>query len=379
MDWGRAAGLSLRPVRSFGAQSALPQVLLNPEMSNFLQGDARLGRSVHTRPHSIPMKTPALSRRQFLQRSGEALGLGVLSTSLPVFSAPSPSSKSETLVQQLYGSLKEGQKKLLCFGWDDTRRLKVDNNWHITPQSIGQVLGVDQQDLVRQIFDGLHSEEYKKEVWRQFDQDNQGDGGFASSSIALFGEPDSGKFEFVLTGRHCTRRCDGDSEAGTAFGGPIFYGHAAKGFYEKPDHPGNAYWFQAKRANEVFQAMDGKQRALALLGSSRDESGSKTVKLTGKKQGLDGIPMTELSSDQQTLVRQVLADLLKPFRKEDAEESLKHIESAGFEHLHMAFYKNEDVEGDGIWDVWQIEGPSMIWYFRGDPHVHCWAHIKDKA
>lgn len=325
------------------------------------------------------MKMPALSRRQFLQRSGEALGLGLLSSSLPVLGAPTPSSKSETLVQQLYGSLKEDQRRLLCFGWDDPRRLKVDNNWHITPQSIGQVLGADQQDLVRQIFDGLHSEEYKKEVWRQFDQDNKGDGGFPSSSIALFGEPGKGQFEFVLTGRHCTRRCDGDSEAGTAFGGPIFYGHAAKGFYEKPDHPGNAYWFQAKRANEVFQAMDGRQRALALLGSSRDESGSKTVKLTGKKRGLDGIPMTELTQDQQGLVRQVLADLLKPFRKEDAEESLKHIEAAGFEHLHMAFYKNEDVGEDGVWDVWQIEGPSMIWYFRGDPHVHCWAHIKDKA
>lgn len=33
-------------------------------------------------------------------------------------------------------------------------------------------------------------------------------------------------FEFVLTGRHCTRRCDGDSVEGAAFGGPLFYGHA---------------------------------------------------------------------------------------------------------------------------------------------------------
>lgn len=50
----------------------------------------------------------------------------------------------------------------------------------------------------------------------------------------------------------------------TAFGGPIFYGHAAEGFNEKPDHPGNVYWYQAKRANELFQALDGKQRKVAL-------------------------------------------------------------------------------------------------------------------
>jgi hypothetical protein len=44
--------------------------------------------------------------------------------------------------------------------------------------------------------------------------------------------------------------------------------------------------------------------------------------------------------------------------------------------LHMAFSKNEDVGNDSVWDTWQVEGPNMVWYFRGDPHVHCWAHIK---
>lgn len=316
------------------------------------------------------------SRRRFLKQSTQALSAGWLSTTL---AEEKTLPQSETLVQQLYGSLDEKQRAALCLGWDDPLRLKVDNNWHIRPQRIRDALKPDQQDLVRQIFDHLHSEEYKKEVWRQFDQDNKGDGGFGSSSIALFGTPGSGQFEFVITGRHCTRRCDGDSEAGTAFGGPIFYGHAAQGFNEKPDHPGNAYWFQAKRANEVFQALDGKQRELALCDASRDEDGNDTVKLTGKTKGLDGIPLTELTADQKGLVRGVIKDLLAPFRKEDAEESMKYIEAAGFDHLHLAYYKNQDIGKDGVWDVWQIEGPSMVWFFRGEPHVHCWAHIKAKA
>jgi hypothetical protein len=286
---------------------------------------------------------------------------------------------SETLVQQLFGSLDETQRAAICLPWEDPLRLKVDNNWHIRPKRLREVLKPDQQDIVRQIFDKLHSEEYKKEVWRQFDQDNLRDGGFASASIAIFGTPGSGKSEFVFTGRHCTRRCDGDSEAGTAFGGPIFYGHAAKSFNEGPTHEGNAYWFQAKRANEVFQALDPKQRELALCDASRDEEGNDTVKLTGKTKGLDGIPMTELSADQKTLVRGVLKDLLAPFRAEDATESMKYIEAGGFDHLHLAYYKNQDIGKDGVWDVWQIEGPNMVWFFRGEPHVHCWAHIKEKA
>lgn len=322
---------------------------------------------------------PSFHRRDFLKHSA-LTGASLLAPAFaPLASAaPSRESKSETLVAQLHKSLTEPQRSALCFPWEHELRLKVDNNWHITPTRIDKILDKDQQDLVRQIFDGLHSDEYKKEVWRQFDQDNKRDGGFGSSSIALFGDPGAEKFEFVLTGRHCTRRCDGNSEAGTAFGGPIFYGHAARSFNESPKHEDNAYWYQAVRANEVFQALDGKQRKLALLpGKGPAERGNATVKLTGRTKGLDGIPMTELTADQKDLVRKVIADLLLPFRKEDAEESQKAIEAAGFDHLHLAFYQAQDIGKDEVWDVWQIEGPSMIWYFRGDPHVHCWAHIKD--
>ena len=154
--------------------------------------------------------------------------------------------------------------------------------------------------MIKEIFLGLHSEEYAEKVWEQFDSDNRGDGGFPSASIALFGEPGTGKFEFVLTGRHCTRRCDGDSVEGAAFGGPIFYGHAAQGFNEKADHPGNVYWYQAQRANEVFKMLDGKQREMALCDKARDEEGNETVKLTGSAKGIDGIPMTELTRIRRT-------------------------------------------------------------------------------
>ena len=51
--------------------------------------------------------------------------------------------------------------------------------------------------MVKEIFLGLHSEEYAELVHEQVEED----GGFDRSSIALFGEPGSGKFEFVLTGR----------------------------------------------------------------------------------------------------------------------------------------------------------------------------------
>lgn len=197
--------------------------------------------------------------------------------------------------------------------------------------------------------------------------------------MALFGEPGAGKFEFVLSGRHCTRRCDGNSIDGTAFGGPIFYGHAAHGFNEKPDHPDNIYWYQAQRANAAFQMLDSKQREIALLGDGRAEQGNDTVRLRGMKDGLAGLRVGDLSPDQRAEVRKVMGDVLAPFRQTDAQEALQLIEAAGFDDLHLSFYKNQDVGNDGVWDVWQIEGPTMIWYFRGKPHVHVWVHVRDRA
>ena len=84
-------------------------------------------------------------------------------------------------------------------------------------------------------------------------------------------------------------------------------------------------------------------------------------------------------ADQKTHVRKVMADVLAPFRKEDADEALKLVEDAGFDKLHLSFYQKEDIGNDGVWDVWQLEGPSMVWYFRGKPHVHVWVNIRASA
>jgi hypothetical protein len=288
---------------------------------------------------------------------------------------------SETLAAQLHKSLTPPQRAALCFDFTDPLRDKVDNNWLITKKSIRDTLNPDQQDLVRQIFRHLHAPDFADRAVQQMIHDSEGKGFEGGTSVALFGEPGSGKFEFVLTGRHCTRRCDGDAVAGAAFGGPIFYGHQAGDRDTEPsDHPGNVFWHQAKRVNDVYQALDGRQRAAALVeGHSRPERASETVKLTGRKTGLPGIRLADLSPDQRGLVRTVMADLLSPFRKADADEALKLAESGGLENLSLAFFKQQDLGNDGVWDVWQIEGPNMLWYFRGEPHVHCWVHIRDAA
>lgn len=306
-----------------------------------------------------------MQRREFLATAAAAAA--------PL--AAKPKADSETLTATLYKSLTPEQESKVCFAFDHPLRSKVDANWHIVPAKIGEFFNPDQQAMIDEIFRGLHNPDFVGKVMDHIQEDG---GGLKNYAVALFGEPGKGnQFEFVLTGRHCTARCDGDSVAGAAFGGPIMYGHQAgsKGL-EDPGHPNNVYWFQAKRANEVFQALDPKEREQALIARApRAEAQNKTIAL--RESDFAGIPVKSMTRDQRELVEKVLGDLLLPFRKKDTAEAMKYIRArGGVDSLHMSFYKNLDIGNDGVWDVWQLESANMVWYFRGHPHVHTWVNIQ---
>ena len=308
-----------------------------------------------------------LNRRQFLGAAG--LASSFLAAAPPAFGSQA---KPESLVAELHRSLTAEQRETVVLPFDSPLRSRVENNWHITNARVGRFFDRDQQALIEQIFMDLHAPEFCDSLRKHIADDF---GSVRNLSVALFGEPASGQFEFVITGRHCTARCDGDSVEGAAFGGPIFYGHEGDSFYEEPTHPGNVYWFQAQRANEVFRALDGKQRTLALQARAPREQSVYTVEPSAQP---DGLPVSEMSADQRELVSRTLADLLAPFRERDRDEAIRLIQGAGgVDALTMAFYSNEDLGDDGIWDVWKLESPTMVWYFRGSPHVHVWVNIQE--
>jgi hypothetical protein len=296
-----------------------------------------------------------------------------------VAAAASEQSKPETLVKTLYDSLTPQQKEEVCFDWDhvDDRgllRMHVSNNWQITGLKVASgFFTKDQQDIIEALYWGLYNPDWKDRIKKQLQDDAGGYG--KEQSIAIFGTPGSGKFEFVMTGRHLTIRCDGDSVEHVAFGGPIFYGHAAEGFNEKADHPGNVYWHQALKANALYKMLDGKQRQQALIAEAPAE---KDIHFRGQSKSLPGLPMSELSADQKTFAQGVLATLLEPYRTSDKDEAMRCLQTqGGLDACHLSFYQKPDIGDDNVWDVWRIEGPSFVWHYRGAPHVHVWVHIAD--
>lgn len=332
--------------------------------------------------------TPSIrdSRRTFLKQTG---ALALASVGGPLFAAapaapqqPDSSQKSpETLVKLLYDSFSEQQKKEVCFAWDYVEkkrgllRTRLENNWKITKPSIkSNYYTADQQQLVRKIFEGMTNPDWLE----RWDRQLKGDvGGFGQNqSLAIFGEPGSKEFEFVLASRHMTLRCDGNSAEHVAFGGPILYAHEGDDLYEKPTHPHNVFWHQAQAANKLYEMFDGKQRtkSLVLKGMPSEE----LIGFRGAKGRFDGIAVTELAADQKEHLQGVLKLLLEPFRQSDQDEVVRCLKvQGGLDACHLAFYKEGDLGDDGIWDNWRLEGPSFVWYFRGTPHVHVWVHVAD--
>ena len=314
----------------------------------------------------------SVDRRDFLSTTaGLAVGAataGALLSSSSASAAPTRNSKAEEAVKELYASLSEEQRDIVALPFDDRRRTKISANWHITKANVGSFTK-PQQEIIHNVVRGITSEDGYERFIKQMEDDN---GGINRYAIAIFGDPNGKQFEFELTGRHLTMRADGNTIDGPAFGGPIVYGHGKEG-----NPSDNLFFYQTKRANEVFQALDEPQRKEALLETAPRES---AVQFRDKGAAFPGIAGSKLSSDQKKLVGDVIQDIMRPYREEDVKEVMKLVEAGGgIDRIHMSYYANKDLGGDGVWDVWRLEGPTLVCHFRGAPHVHAYINIAKRA
>lgn len=321
----------------------------------------------------IPLTCPdcelELSRRDFLRTTGGAALAGAAGAlvipSAGLYAAPSEKSAAETAVARFYNSLSEQQRGAICLPFNHPQQHKISANWHVTEPVVGDDFYSDEQRaLITEIVRGVTSEDGYERLVRQMEDD---DGGINYYSVAIFGKPGDGPFQWEMTGRHLTLRADGNTVDQAAFGGPIVYGHGEE------DPGNNLFHYQTRSAHEVFTALDPAQAARALIEQAPRES---DVPIQGASGRFPGIAVSELSEDQRALVSKTLRILLAPYRTEDVDEVLQVLQdSGGVESLHMAFYKQGDLKDDQVWDIWRIEGPSFVWHFRGAPHVHAYINI----
>lgn len=325
----------------------------------------------------------AVDRRDFLRAVGGTLALGAVAPNLLAAdkkAAPAPRTEkpAEALVKELFAGLSTEQKQQVVLPWnhgaENGKKLPTRLGMYNAPiggKKIGAHYTKPQQELIARILRAISSDE---DGYRRITRDGTFDnsGSLENCGATLFGDP-SGKWAWVFTGHHLTVRCDGDSEEGAAFGGPIYYGHSPNGY-----SPKNIFHYQTKAVLSVYEALSEAQRQRVIVRGTPGEH-EPSVRFRKKGEARPGLPYAELTPDQRTLVEQVMREVLSPYRKEDVDEVMKIIkETGGMEKIHLAFYQDKEGAKDQ-WHFWRLEGPGFVWNYRVLPHVHTYVNISSKV
>ena len=231
----RAAGIFFPTAGRSGYDTAIVRLSI-PASGAFAMRDA------------IPC-TECRDRRHFLGAAGVATA--ALATGLnlvPFRSARAADAKpapAEELVKELFAGLSDDQKKQVVKPWEDKRRPSVNPNKALD-KKIGEVYDKKQIELLERIVKAMGSGD---DGYKQISRGGTWDASkaFANCGADIFGDPSKGKFAFLFTGHHLTIRCDGDSEEGAAFGGPIYYGHTPMGY-----STGNMFAYQTEAVKKLF-------------------------------------------------------------------------------------------------------------------------------
>jgi hypothetical protein len=293
-------------------------------------------------------------------------------------SSPRP---GEELVRELFASLTAAQRQQVVHPWDHLlpgnnpipTRLRMYNSAIFGNARISQVYTPAQRGLVDQV---LHAISSGEDGYHQLSREGtwDGSGSLGNCGAYLFGNPDQGRYSWVFTGHHLTVRCDGNSEPGAAFGGPMYYGHSPNGYSNR-----NCFYYQTQQVRQVFDSLSAQQRQVAVRNGTPHE-GAPSVTFRTPGEAMPGLAAADMTADQRQLVQQVMRTILSPYRQEDADEVMEIVRrNGGLEQLHLAFYRDPDSNDDARWHFWRLEGPGFVWNYRILPHVHCYVNISSHA
>lgn len=313
-------------------------------------------------------ETVLVSRRGFLRAAGAAAAALALPKTGLARSAEGRT--AEELIKELYGGLDADQKKSVVLPIDAPERMKIYNA--AMGKKIGEVYTKPQQELVGRILRALSSGE---EGYRQISRGGTWDASkaFENCGANLFGDP-AGRFTWVFTGHHLTLRCDGNTEEGAGFGGPLYYGHSPNGYSER-----NLFNYQTRSAMAVFEALNKEERDQAVTWDDPSE-GLESVQFRCTCDSTPGIAYQKLGKEPRALLEKVLRDVLSPYRKDDVDEVMDIVKkTGGMDAMHLMFFREKDAKPTQPWSFWRLEGPGLVCNFRVLPHVHTYVNISSKV
>jgi len=189
--------------------------------------------------------------------------------------------------------------------------------------------------------------------------------------VLVCGVPTSAPYQIIFTGTHLNLRLGGRSREGAAFGGPQVYGDQRGN--EQVGLPANLYRGQFLIGQRILHSLDEGRQKLAVLDQAPVQT---QIELQGKHGTFSGIPASELTAETKALVREVVEHIFSTYSPEEvayARECL--VANGGIDALFLSYYRHGEDGDIPEAQVFRLEGPAAVFYFRGYPHVHAFLNI----
>src|SRR5262249_39137598 len=126
-------------------------------------------------------------------------------------------------------------------------------------------------------------------------------------------------------------------------------------------------------AQRLLRSLDSGRRKQALVEEAPVQT---QIETQGPRGSFVGIPVAELPPDAKALAREIVERILATYPTDDvayAEECL--VANGGIDALFLSYYQHGEDGDIPEAQVFRLEGPSSVFYFRGYPHVHAFLNI----
>lgn len=194
--------------------------------------------------------------------------------------------------------------------------------------------------------------------------------------LLMFGTPGRGPWQILLSGIHLNLRVGSAISQGTAFGGVQVYGDQRGN--EQPGLPGNVFRYQMLTAHELITRLTPAQRRAIRVAQAPAQT---CIAVQGRSGRFDGLAIADMPIRARRQAHAVVARILENYGDAGAAYAWQCLNrSGGVDNLHFADY-DVDFEGgrhaaDQPSQIFRLEGPGAVFYFRGEPHVHAFISIE---
>ena len=287
-----------------------------------------------------------------------------------LFLPPAPSTTLQSvdeLAVQLVDSLDADERRTAVVDYDHP--LRQYHNRGVNAGGIAaRKLSWEQRGLVTDLLHAGLSGNGRSRIPEEFFLDLPG---IQLVNLLVCGNPRRPPYQLIMTAPHLNLRLGGKSREGVAFGGPQVYGDQRGD--GKPGLPGNVYRYQLALAQQLFTSLSAQQQQQALVARAPIQT---QIELQGPEGIFPGIPVQQLAAEQRRAVRELIDAILSTYAHEDAAYAWQCLDhNGGIESLSLAYYRDGEIENSGQYQIFRLEGPAAVFYFRGAPHLHAFINV----